>query len=141
MNKIIISENAWYPGRTMNWTEERTGTRKLQKGQMITHFSHEEIKAFVPKITCFFIGFPCIEDLKDKELDYDRQEHFAEEYIYIAIVKKDISALEYGNEVRIDLKKHKDDIDIYLVGEHYNIDGSKVRAYNLDKDFLTLIGM
>ena len=107
MKKIKIN-NKEINYRKVSWTEEITGTYKIEKGEWFFHSSREEIESFAPVETCFYIG------------------RFAKyNYIYAIKINKDIEADEYHDEIRIDLGKIKNDCEIYLIAEDdWYIDGS-----------------
>jgi hypothetical protein len=98
-DRVEIRSDVKYSGQFMEWTESFTGKKKITAGSKLFHFSDVKINAFLDKQTCFFTDL------------------FGRGYAYGVIVKNDIIADSYGDEeVRINLSKYKDDLEIYYIG-------------------------
>lgn len=85
---IKISDDAWYPGQDMRWTEECTGVEKLPTGTKLYHYSDTKIKEFLSKETCFFYA------------DSTYGHCTVKGHCYEVILKKPVTVREYLSEVR-----------------------------------------
>lgn len=95
---IQVKQNAKYDGRTMNWTETRTATKKLESGTFF-HVSGTKLQAFLPKETCF----------ADKK--------YGEGYYYaMKIIAPVIVDFYDDDEIRIDLEEYSENVEIYYIG-------------------------
>lgn len=103
--KVSISESATYRGQDMEWTETYIGKTVLKAGEKAYHTSYRDISSFYPKETCFY------ESYKLNVIGGDKN-------IYCLIPKKDIIVSEYSGdgEIRVDLERYKNDVDIYYIG-------------------------
>ena len=103
--KVSISESATYKGQDMEWTETYIGKTVLKAGEKAYHTSYRDISSFYPKETCFY------ESYKLNVIGGDKN-------IYCLIPKKDIIVSEYSGdgEIRVDLERYKNDVDIYYIG-------------------------
>lgn len=103
--KVSISESATYRGQDMEWTETYIGKTVLKAGEKAYHTSYRDISSFYPKETCFY------ESYKLNVIGGDKN-------IYCLIPKKDIivSAYSGDGEIRVDLERYKNDVDIYYIG-------------------------
>jgi hypothetical protein len=98
-DKITITDKAKYDCQTMKWTEECTGLTTLNAGDVWYHASSRKITSFYPKTTCF------------------ANKKYTEGQYYALKVINTIKVESYGNdEVRIDLDKYKNDVEIYYIG-------------------------
>jgi hypothetical protein len=100
MNRVKISHNNNYEGRDIQWTEEFTGQEKVEAGRIFYHSSRSYIDVFAPEMTCFF---------ENKIARYW--------FVYTIVIKNDIVVDTYGDEVRIDLEKNRNNVEIYYIGE------------------------
>lgn len=84
---VEIKIDAFYPGQDINWTELCTGKKNLKEGTVLYHCSDIKIKAFFPKVTCFFT------------------DNRGSGHIYKITLLRDVWAEEYGaEEVRFKLE-------------------------------------
>jgi len=101
MKQISISGKAKAYEHRNIWTEQFTGMVKIAPGSVVFHNSTSKISSFSPILTCFSLEPGVIGDGP----------------IYAAIIKNEITVLMYDDdEVRIDLNKFKNDVEIYYAG-------------------------
>lgn len=104
-----------------NWSENIEDTIVVQKDTILYHVSvWEELKGFYPTITCFSTEKPVMEAI--------------DSYVYIAIPKTDITGetIQHSpNEIRIDLEKTQNNIEIFYAGTIKSTGIKKVDNYGL----------
>lgn len=113
---IEIKQSAKYDGKSMRWTETKTGTKKIAVGETWFHVSsYEKLKSFFPKETCF------------------ADQKYSEGYYYALKVISPITVDCYDDdEIRIDLEKYRNDVEIYYIGTitGKNENGKRIRKDN-----------
>jgi hypothetical protein len=97
-NKVNITENAYYAGQDMKWTEPKTNEYILKAGTKLYHRSDLKINEFLEKTTCFSI------------------EESSEGHIYVAILKKDIFVEEFGEDEEVRFEINNDNVEMIYVG-------------------------
>ena len=99
-DRVEINNTAKYDGQDMAWTETPTHRVHLKKGDRIFHKSSTKLNSFLAKETCFYSD------------DYNETEGF----IYMAILKKDITVQGYSNDSEIRLELDSEIVDLYYLG-------------------------
>lgn len=84
---IPVRHDAWYEGQEMPWTETMEPAT-LKEGSTVWHWG-TELKAFLPKQTCFF------RDVKK----------INKGWLYSLTINSDMPVETDGNEVRVDLNE------------------------------------
>ncbi|MCK9326821.1 MAG: hypothetical protein M0P69_15115 [Bacteroidales bacterium] len=99
-DRVPIGFQAHYSGQDMKWTETYTGNTVIEAGERLFHRSSGKLKSFYPRATCFSFT---PESMRD--------------FIFCLIPRTRITASRYDDdEVRIDLEKYADCVDIYYIG-------------------------
>jgi hypothetical protein len=99
-DKVKVVENGYYKGQDMGWTETATHTVSLKKGNRLYHASSEKLTSFREKETCFHT-----EDV------------ISSGYLYVAIVKQDMTVQGYSNDTEVRLEITPEVVDMYYAGQ------------------------
>lgn len=99
-DKVPVTYHAHYPGQDMKWTETYTGNTVIDAGDKLYHRSSGKLKSFYPRVTCFSFTPESMSD-----------------YIFCLIPREAIKVSCFdGDEVRVDLEKYADCVDIFYIG-------------------------
>lgn len=117
--KIQVTNQAYYPGQDMGWTEKITDEIVAEGEAKYFHFSDDEIKEFRAKQTCFFDAVKNHNDEIKPEFKHKKRE-----YLYAYTPKEGKYGEEYCNEVRFDLEEGEEleligYVDMYWKGMDY----------------------